>query len=133
MNFKLKWLIFFCSLLVISVSFFVLHNRNYLTEKDYRDNRKDTRVNLVFYKKGCPYCKAGKSEVIKQSRKSKVRTYFIDVETEKGINIARSYHVKYAPTIVVIKNKNYQSFLYARDKDNNIFIEKKKIEEVFRK
>ncbi|EHI68787.1 hypothetical protein ACVRY7_10565 [Streptococcus ictaluri] len=90
MNIKSKWLLLF-SLLVISVGLFILDNRSYLTQKDYRDNIKDTRVNLVFYKKGCPYCKAGKGEVIKQLRKSKVRTYFIDVETEKGINIARSY------------------------------------------
>ncbi|MGX9845715.1 thioredoxin domain-containing protein [Streptococcus iniae] len=104
-----------------------------LTEKEYYNTKINDKVNLVFYKNGCPYCQAGKSELLKQVKNSKIDTYFIDAETKQGINIAKKYHVKYAPTIVVIRDNDYSSFLYAHDKGKKIVVEKQKIKEAFKK
>ncbi|MCK1226169.1 thioredoxin family protein [Streptococcus uberis] len=102
-------------------------------ENEYYNTKIDENVNLVFYKEDCPYCKAGKSEVNNQAIKSNVVTYFIDAETKEGITIARKYHVEYAPTMVVIRNNDYRSFLYAHVKGKKIVVEKNKIKEAFRK
>ncbi|HGD2622035.1 TPA: thioredoxin domain-containing protein [Streptococcus agalactiae] len=103
-----------------------------LSENEYYNTKSDNKVNLVFYKAGCPYCKAGKNEVTNQAKKSKIVTYFINVESKKGLEIAKRYHVKYAPTIVAIRKNSNKSFLYAHDKGKKIVVEKNKIKEVFR-
>ncbi|HGA3161250.1 TPA: thioredoxin family protein [Streptococcus agalactiae] len=103
-----------------------------LNENVYYNTKIDENVNLVFYKEDCPYCKIGKREVNKQVLKSKVVTYFIDADKKEGIEIAKKYHVKYAPTLVIIRNNDYKSFLYAHDKNNKVVVEKKKIKEVFK-
>ncbi|HGH7928821.1 TPA: hypothetical protein ACJOC5_001559 [Streptococcus agalactiae] len=64
--------------------------------------------------------------------KSKVVTYFIDADKKEGIEIAKKYHVKHAPTLVTIRNNDYKSFLYAHDKNNKVVVEKKKIKEAFK-
>ncbi|MDV5976578.1 UNVERIFIED_CONTAM: thioredoxin [Streptococcus canis] len=104
-----------------------------LTEKEYYNTKINENVNLVFFKNDCPYCEAGKSEIVNQAVNSKILTYYINAETKQGINIAKKYHVKYAPTIVVIRNNDNRSFLYAHDKGKKIVVEKEKINEVFRK
>ncbi|MGT2722332.1 thioredoxin family protein [Streptococcus porcinus] len=103
-----------------------------LNENVYYNTKIDENVNLVFYKEDCPYCKIGKREVNKQVLKSKVVTYFIDADKKEGIKIAKKYHVKYAPTLVIIRNNDYKSFLYAHDKNNKVVVEKKKIKEAFK-
>lgn len=40
--------------------------------------------------------------------------------------------MKYASTIVTIRNNDYKSFLYAYDRNKKIVIEKEKITEVFK-
>lgn len=136
-EFKIFFKIFIIPLVLFCLGFWYclwyLGNDGLLTEKEYYNTKINENVNLVFFKKGCPYCNAGKSEVNKQELKSKVVTYFIDAETKQGINIAKRYHVKYAPTIVVIRNNDYRSFLYAHDKGKKIVVEKSKIKEVFNK
>lgn len=136
-EFKIFFKIFIIPLVLFCLGFWYclwyLGNDGLLTEKEYYNTKINENVNLVFFKKGCPYCKAGKSEVINQAMKSKIVTYFIDIETKQGINIAKKYDVKYAPTIVAIRNNDYSSFLYAHDKGKEIVVEKKKIESVFKK
>ncbi|ELY5748217.1 thioredoxin family protein [Streptococcus iniae] len=104
-----------------------------LSENEYYNTKTDDKVNLVFYKAGCPYCQAGKSAVLKQVKNSKIDTYFINAKTEKGISIAKEYHVRFAPTIVMIRNGEKKMFLYAHDKGKKIVVEKQKIKEAFKK
>ncbi|MDT2731545.1 thioredoxin family protein [Streptococcus parauberis] len=130
----------FISLLffLITIGFFIgfilkdpygdfMNEQKFKTLNSYKD------ANLVFYKKACPYCKAGKSEITNQAMKSKIVTYFIDADKKEGLEIAKKYHVKYAPTMVVIRNNDYKSFLYAHDKGKKIVVEKRKIKEAFEK
>ncbi len=123
--------------LLILVSLFLFSNNlnydSFPSEKDYISrNSKETKINLVFYKKGCRYCEASKDEIIEEAKNSNIVTYFIDAGKEEGIVIAKKYHVKYASTIVTIRNNDYKSFLYAYDRDKKIVIEKEKITEVFK-
>ncbi|GAA5391644.1 hypothetical protein SuUB58_20560 [Streptococcus uberis] len=111
-----------------------LNYDSFPSEKDYISrNSKETRINLVFYKKGCRYCEASRDEIIEEAKNSNIVTYFIDTETREGITIARKYHVEYAPTMVVIRNNDYRSFLYTHDKGRKIVVETNKIKEAFRK
>lgn len=103
-----------------------------LTQKQYYETVVNQTVNLVFYKKSCPYCKVAKKEIATQAKDSQVITYYIDTSTGEGQKLVKKYHVKYAPTIVSIRKGNIQSFLYARDRGNNIIVEKEKIKEVFK-
>ncbi|HEP2707683.1 TPA: thioredoxin family protein [Streptococcus pyogenes] len=102
-----------------------------LTQKQYYETVVNQMVNLVFYKKSCPYCKVAKKEIATQAKDSQVITYYVDTSTGEGQKLVKKYHVKYAPTIVSIRKGNIQSFLYARDRGNNIIVEKEKIKEVF--
>ncbi|GAA5356415.1 hypothetical protein BOVMAS03_16640 [Streptococcus uberis] len=124
-------LLIFISLLLFSNN---LNYDSFPSEKDYISrNSKETRINLVFYKKGCRYCEASRDEIIEEAKNSNIVTYFIDTETREGITIARKYHVEYAPTMVVIRNNDYRSFLYTHDKGRKIVVETNKIKEAFRK
>ena len=130
----------FISLLffLITIGFFIgfilkapygdfMNEQKFKTLNSYKD------ANLVFYKKACPYCKAGKSEIVKNIKSSKVNSYVINDDKKEGLEIAKKYHVKYAPTMVVIRNNDYKSFLYAHDKGKKIVVEKRKIKEAFEK
>lgn len=130
--------VLFLFLMIGTVIFFIssvkfISYESFPIENDYGNGIKDSRVNLVFYKKTCPYCKAGKEKVLEEAHLSKVKTYFIDAETQQGVSIAKKYHVKYAPTIVVIRKNKYRSFLYAYDEGKKIVVEKSKIKEAFKK
>lgn len=46
-----------------------------LTEGSYRDAVVSQNVNLVFYRKNCPYCQAGKSAVIEAAKKVQHTTF----------------------------------------------------------
>lgn len=136
-EFKIFFKIFIIPLVLFCLGFWYclwyLGNDGILTEKEYYNTKINENVNLVFFKKGCSYCKAGKSEVTNQLVNSKILTYYIDAETKQGVSIAKKYHVKYAPTIVVIRKNNYRSFLYAHGKGEKIVVEKSKIKEAFKK
>lgn len=109
----MKKIIGYVLLILVSLFLFSI-NLNYdsfPSEKDYISrNSKEKRINLVFYKKGCRYCEASKDEIIEEAKDSNIVTYFIDAGKEEGIVIAKKYHVKYASTIVTIRNNDYKSF-----------------------
>lgn len=137
MNVKRKYYGICLSILILILGFLFYFmfsgDAGHLNENDYYNIKNRSNVNLVFYKKACPYCKAGKSEITNQAMKSKIVTYFIDADKKEGLEIAKKYHVKYAPTMVVIRNNDYKSFLYAHDKGKKIVVEKRKIKEAFEK
>lgn len=87
--------------------------------------------NLVFYKKHCPYCEGAASEVIKSSKKTTVPTFFIDTESKNGHELVKKYHVKYASTIVRIRDKNIQKVIYAEKVDGKYEARKDAIKKVF--
>ncbi|WP_069986521.1 thioredoxin [Streptococcus agalactiae] len=102
----------------------------HLTEQVYVDAAVNQNVNLVFYRNGCPYCKAGKKAVINSAEKSSYPTFYIDVESEDGQILIEKYHVDKAATLVTIRDGKFELFLYAtKDKAGKIRADKKAIKE----
>lgn len=103
----------------------------YLTQKEYVNTVIKKDMNLVFYKRTCPYCKVGKKAVISEAKKSAITSYFVDVETKEGKLLAKKYSVEYAPSIVVIREGKSKVYLYAGDKDNKKVVFYDVIKDVF--
>lgn len=104
----------------------------HLVERVYVDVAVNQNVNLVFYKKGCPYCEAGKKAVILEAEKSASPTFYIDVESEAGQTLVKRYQVKKAATLITIRDGKPQLYHYAvKDKTGQIEADQKTIKEAF--
>lgn len=86
---------------------------SHLTAKVYVDAAVNQNVNLVFYKKGCPYCEKGKRAVIDAADKSPYPTFYIDVESEDGQVLVKKYQIKKAATLLTIRDGNSRLCYYA--------------------
>ncbi|MEE3743287.1 thioredoxin family protein [Streptococcus dysgalactiae] len=130
---EIFWILLLSPLILLIIFGGIANNRadGQLTQKQYYETVVKRTVNLVFYKKSCPYCRVAKKEIITEAKDSHITTYYVDANTKEGQKLVQAYHVKYAPTIVSIRKGHIQSFLYARDRGNNITVEKEKIKEVF--
>lgn len=103
---------------------------SHLTETVYVDAVENQNVNLVFYKEGCPYCRAGKEAVIKAAKSSHLPTFYINVDTEEGQVLVDKYQVESAATIVQIRDGKVKLFDYAaEDREGNIKADKTAIQE----
>lgn len=102
----------------------------HLTEQVYVDAAVNQDVNLVFYKRGCPYCEKGKTAVIEASKKSVYPTFYIDVESEAGQVLVKKYQIQKAATLVTLRDGKPQLYLYAaKDRKGNIKADKTAIKE----
>lgn len=90
------------------------------------------RYNIVFYKRGCPYCHHAKKAVIKASQHSKVTSFFVDVDSSEGKSLIDKYEVKKASSIVKISGGQPEVMIYAKDgKSGKIITDYKVITESF--
>lgn len=88
--------------------------------------------NIVFYRRDCPFCKAGKKAVLEASKETEIKTYFVNVVTSDGQKVVSEYAVSKAATIVAVRGQNRQSYIYAyKTKDGKFRANQKKIEEAF--
>ena len=102
---------------------FILDYDPHLTQKEYQNTVLDQNVNLVFYKKDCPYCQVGKSVVVDAANKGSYPTFYIDTQTEE-------YQVEKAATIIKIRKGKIKKYLYAsRDSEEKIVADEKAIQE----
>ncbi|CBZ49407.1 hypothetical protein SGGBAA2069_c22350 [Streptococcus gallolyticus subsp. gallolyticus ATCC BAA-2069] len=102
-----------------------------LTAKVYNDTVNED-VNIVFYKKGCPYCEAGMSKIKSEAKQSDVTTFYVDVDSTDGQSMAARFDVVKAATIVKIRDGAITLDYYAYDdKNGDIVVNDKYIEEVF--
>lgn len=102
-----------------------------LTAKAYNDTINED-VNIVFYKKGCPYCEAGMRKIKHEAKQSNVTTFFVNVDTTDGQVLTSRFDVVKAPTIVTIRDGAITLDYYAYDdKNGDITVNEKYIEEVF--
>lgn len=102
-----------------------------LTAKAYNDTVNEN-INIVFYKKGCPYCEAGMSKIKSEAKDSDVTTFYVDVESEDGQVLVKRFDVKKAPAIVMIRDGKSTLDYYAYDdKNGDITVNEDYIEEVF--
>ncbi|HEO0932153.1 TPA: thioredoxin family protein [Streptococcus agalactiae] len=109
---------------------FILDYDSHLTQKEYQDTVLDQNVNLVFYKKDCPYCQVGKSVVVDAANKGSYPTFYINTQTEEGQKLVEKYQVEKAATIVKIRKGKIKKYLYAsRDSEEKIVADEKSIQE----
>ena len=109
---------------------FILDYDPHLTQKEYQNTVLDQNVNLVFYRKDCPYCQVGKSVVVDAANKGSYPTFYIDIQTEEGQKLVEKYQVEKAATIVKIRNGKIKKYLYAsRDSEEKIVADEKAIQE----
>lgn len=85
----------------------------HLTEQVYVDVNLHQNVNLVFYRKGCPYCESGKRAVINAADRSPYPTFYIDVESDSGQELVKRYQVEKAATLVTVRDGQSQLYQYA--------------------
>ena len=93
--------------------FIVKDYDSHLTEKVYVDTLVNKNVNLVFYRLGCSFCKAGKREVVSIAEESPYPTFYIDVESKDGQFLVQTYQVGKAATIIQIRDGLAKEFSYA--------------------
>lgn len=98
----------------------------------YNDSDLEQDINIVFYKKGCPYCEAGIGTVKKEAKHSNVTTLFVDVESLDGKKLASRFDVVKASTIVTVRNGSIMLDYYAYDKDGDVYVNKDYIKKVFK-
>ncbi|NJJ27008.1 thioredoxin [Streptococcus anginosus] len=105
---------------------------SHLTQKQYNDVVLEQNVQLVFYKKTCPYCRAGKNTVIEIANKSSYPTFYINIQTKEGEKLVHQYGIKKAATVVSIRKGSRKSYLYAKKDNKGHFIaNKQEIKEAF--
>ena len=106
---------------------------SHLTQKQYNDVVLKQNVQLVFYKKTCPYCRAAKNAVIKAASKSDYPTFYINIQTKEGQKLVHQYDVNKAATVVSIRKGVIKSYLYAKKNNKGDFTANKQaIKEAFR-
>ena len=109
---------------------FILDYDPHLTQKEYQNTVLDQNVNLVFYKKDCPYCQVGKSVVVAAANKGSYPTFYIDTQTEEGQKLVEKYQIEKAATIIKIRKGKIKKYLYAlRDSEEKIIADEKSIQE----
>jgi len=109
---------------------FILDYDPHLTQREYQDTVLNQNVNLVFYKKDCPYCQVGKSVVVDAANKGSYPTFYIDTQTEEGQKLVEKYQVEKAATIIKIRKGKIKKYLYAlRDSEEKIVADEKSIQE----
>lgn len=109
---------------------YVRDYNQHLTQEVYVDVVENEDVNLFFYKRTCPYCKAGKQAIIEAARDSDIPTFYINVDTEDGQSLVQKYKVERAATIVQIRGGKVKLFDYAaEDRKGNIKADKAAIQE----
>ena len=109
---------------------FILDYDPHLTQKEYQNTVLAQNVNLVFYKKDCPYCQVGKSVVVAAANKGSYPTFYIDTQTEEGQKLVEKYQIEKAATIIKIRKGKIKKYLYAsRDSEEKIVADEKAIQE----
>ncbi|WP_099567540.1 hypothetical protein [Streptococcus parauberis] len=130
-----KICLFLYLLFVLFLSLKSLEQYFCLAQYEMKTLRKSElpKVNYIFYKKNCPYCKLGQREIFKRINTREIESYIIDIDSPIGKKMVKKYHVRYAPTFVKVRESNVTSFLYAFDKNNEIVIDIEKIRKAFSK
>lgn len=102
-----------------------------LTAKAYNDTVNEN-VNIVFYKKGCPYCQAGMSKIKSEAKQSDVTTFYVDTDSTDGQVLISRFSVTKASTILKMRNgKSTLNYYAYDDKNGDIAVNDKYIEDVF--
>lgn len=107
-------------LFLINMTFFLGNSKQKKTLTEQQLNQEvflnavvNENANLIFFKDDCPYCKAAEKTVIKAAKESEFPTFFIDLNSPGGQTLKVKYNVKYAATLVTIRNGKTRNELYS--------------------
>ena len=95
---------------------------NQLTAKSYQHLVEDGNFNLIFFKRGCPMCQAGKQAVLKASQNSPYPSVMVDVETKEGQVLVKQYGVTKAASLVLSRKHQIQQYRYVIKRHDGKFI-----------
>ncbi|WGN89587.1 thioredoxin [Ligilactobacillus faecis] len=109
---------FFLGVILLGICLTGLFGSNsYARQKNNQDNftnlKESSNSNLVFYKKNCPYCEGAEKEILEYSRKTTIPTFFIDTRSNNGKTLVKKYNVRYASTIIKIREGKAEKYIYA--------------------
>lgn len=136
------WITFFSAVLfslVIFLMAFTLTKQSEepeiqrLNQETLTDVTVNQNMNIVFYKKDCPYCNAAKTQVTEKSDNSPYPTFWIDLDTRDGQILKHKYSVKYASTIVSVRKGKAIKRSYAGYRNGSYYAKVKAIDEALRK
>lgn len=96
------------------------------------EEKNPENYNLIFYKKGCPYCKAAQKDILTYQKGSKYITIFIDVDSKVGRNLVSAYDVKKAATAITFRNGRVNKYLYTKKVEGKYQSKKNILEKVFK-
>lgn len=91
----------------------------------------DDNMVIVFYKRSCPYCQAGKKDVIRAGKKSALPVFYVDVETNEGKILVSRYGIKHASTLMRLREGAVTYYSYAKKINSRIVSDRKMIDEAF--
>ncbi len=133
-----KIFLFGIFLILICVTYFLDINKSKTTLNEQQLNQEiflqaavNGNANLIFFKDDCPYCSAAEQTIVKASKKSKYPAFFVDLDTPEGQALKVKYNVKYASTIVMIRNGKSRNDLYATKIRGKYSVINKTIEKAF--
>ncbi|MDG4973420.1 glutaredoxin family protein [Lactococcus lactis] len=69
--------------------------------------KKTQKIILVFFKDGCPYCEAAKTEIEEAKIQANFPVLYVNTESRGGQQLKQKYKLQYASSLVIIqKQKN---------------------------
>lgn len=95
---------------------------NQLTAKSYQQLVETGNFNLVFFKRGCPMCQAGKQAVLRASQNSPYPSVMVDVETKEGQALVKQYGVTRAASLVLNREHHIQHYRYVIKRHDGKFM-----------
>ncbi|GFE42887.1 hypothetical protein ScFU53_12650 [Streptococcus canis] len=95
---------------------------NQLTAKSYQQLVETGDFNLIFFKRGCPMCQAGKQAVLKASQASPYPSVMVDVETHEGQVLVERYGVTKAASLVLSRGHQLQHYRYVIEDHDGKFM-----------
>ncbi|MGE9832644.1 thioredoxin [Ligilactobacillus salivarius] len=113
--------------------FYGRYQQQPLNQNVYSKIVQERNYNLVFYKKGCPYCQSAEKKVISESKKSSIPTIFINVEDPKGKSLVAQYHVNRPATAISVRKDSVNTYIYATKVNGKIRANVGTIKQMFTK
>ena len=138
MKTKYKYLLSIIVILVMTIIVLLpIYSNNKFYQNTYETNNVSRKMvekssyNLVFWKKGCPYCEAGLKAVKDKDKDTKIETMYIDTQSKLGKELTAIYGIKRASTIVKVRNDRSTLLEYATKINNKIVSDDSNIEKAF--
>ncbi|MEY8538296.1 glutaredoxin family protein [Lactococcus muris] len=75
-------------------------------QKLNESEKTNQKVILVFFKEGCPYCEAAKTEIEEAKKQADFPVFYVNTESKQGQQLKKRYGLQYASSLVIIQKQN---------------------------